>query len=174
MKKYFYLVLGLFAFLLMSNSGCEERSNTSDNVLQAQTETSAQEAARQLGMPNIVNFQEKKMLKLVYELCDQENLVCYAYLFNAYNGKLVFIGKCIGYGIPYSTQYSNPEKVARGVGDFGQYAHDIVLPQAEPNQLFKPVGLSATWLMLLDAKGDPHPVYIEPEILVSPFPLTIQ
>jgi hypothetical protein len=35
-----------------------------------------------------------------------------------------------------------------------------------------PEGLSATWVMLVDPKtGEPRPVYVEPSILVSPFPL---
>jgi len=34
-----------------------------------------------------------------------------------------------------------------------------------------PDGLSATWLMMIDKDGKSRPVYIEPEIIVSPFPL---
>jgi hypothetical protein len=45
------------------------------------------------------------------------------------------------------------------------------LPQAEPNGLFMPSSAEGTWLMLLDSKNEPHPVYIEPRIIVSPFSL---
>jgi hypothetical protein len=31
--------------------------------------------------------------------------------------------------------------------------------------------LSATWLMMLDDKGEARPVYVEPAIIVSPFKL---
>ena len=105
---------------------------------------------------------------MVYELCDKENILCYAYLYNRNEGKVgQFLGKCIGYGIPYSLQFSNPEKVVHETYDsFG------TLPQSEPNGLFKPDGLSATWLMLVNPKtNEPHVVYVEPEIIVSPFPL---
>ena len=35
-----------------------------------------------------------------------------------------------------------------------------------------PEGLSATWLMMINpATGEAQPVYIESEIVVSPFPL---
>ncbi len=86
------------------------------------------------------------------------------------NGELIFIGRCVGYGLPYSVQYTNPERVAHrenyGSGSFG------TMPQADPNHLFMPSGLSATWLMMVDpSTGDARPVYVEPQIIVSPFPL---
>jgi hypothetical protein len=47
-----------------------------------------------------------------------------------------------------------------------------ILPQADPNGLFMPTSSSATWLMMIDPKTNkPRPVYVEPEIVVSPFPL---
>lgn len=101
---------------------------------------------------------------MIFELRDQENLITYAYIVNHMTGELVFIGKCIGFGLPYSVQYTNPEKY---VGSNG-----AILPQPDPNGLFMPAGLSATWLMMLDKTGEPHPVYIESEVTVSPFPLT--
>ena len=130
-------------------------------------------ASRQLGMPAIKNFQEKKNLKMIYELCDQEKFICHAYLFNTMKGEVgQYLGKCVGYGIPYSTQFSNPNKF--GTVDGGEYGarNPYTMPQAEPNGLFKPEGLSATWLMMIDPKdGKPRPVYVEPEIIVSPFKL---
>lgn len=154
-------------------TGCLDQNNnmSSDERIQRQQEQAMNEAVAQTGLPAIKNFQEKKMMKMLYELRDQENLICYAYLVNQLNGKVgQFIGKCIGYGLPASTQYSNPEKVAHketmNGGSFG------TLPQAEPNGLFMPEGLSATWLMLIDPQnGEARPVYIEPLIIVSPFPL---
>lgn len=171
MKKLIFIFTLLLSFALMSNSSCNEASKSSDKILQEKTEQTLREANRQLATPAITNFQEKKNLKWIYELCDTENLVCYAYLWNEYNGKMVFIGKCIGYGIPYSTQYSNPEKYTDDPN--GNYsAGSVIMPQAEPNGLFKPVGLSATWLIMIDPKtNEPRPVYIEPEIIVSPYPL---
>ena len=78
-----------------------------------------------------------------------------------------YLGECIGYGIPYSTQFSNPEK-RDWSNNYGYHS----MPQAEPNGLFKPEGLSATWLIMVDPEtGDPRPVYVEPEIIVSPFKL---
>ena len=72
-------------------------------------------------MPAIKNFRERKILKDILELRDQEGLVTYSYLENmvpqiqpgrtALGGKLTYFGETIGYGIPYATQYTNPQKV---------------------------------------------------------------
>ena len=170
MKKLFYLLM-LLAVISFSITSCKPPSQGSDKKLARETEKMMQEANKEIGMPAIKNFQEKKIMKQIYELRDQENLICYAYLFNERTGNIgQFIGKCVGYGLPYSTQFSNPEKLVRA--DMGNYTGDLAMPQPEPNGLFMPEGLNATWLLLIDPKtGTPRPVYIEPQIIVSPFPL---
>lgn len=167
----------MLAFVLMSNSSCEARpqKKSSDQEVQQRTEQAMKEANRQLGMPSISRYQEKRNLKWIYELCDQEEFLCHAYLVNSYNGTVgQYLGRCIGYGIPYSTQYSNPQKVSKIRCDFGQYHGEAAytIEQPEPNGLFKPVGLSATWLIMINPETKkPTPVYLEPEIIVSPFKL---
>ena len=169
MKKFMFIIISL---LTLSFMGCgESKKSTTDDVVQQQTEMIIAEANKQVGMPAIINFQEKKNLKWIYELCDQENLVCHAYLFNSFEGKIgQYLGECIGYGIPYSTQFSNPSKLEKGGNSYGNWA--VTLPQPEPNGVFKPEGLSATWLIMIDPTSkEPRPIYIEPEIIVSPFKL---
>jgi len=147
--------------------GCENRQPEADRIQSEQTAQMMAELQRQVGMPNVTNWQQKKLMKLVYELCDKENLITYAYIKSDYQGKLMFIGKCIGFGIPFSAQYTNPERITRVQS--GTY---IGMPQPDPNGLFMPTSSSATWLMMIDPEtGSPRPVYIEPEIVVSPFPL---
>lgn len=176
MKRLIYLSMILLGFALMSNSSCtatSESKPSADQELQKKTEVAMREANRQVGMPSISNFQEKKNLKWIYELCDQEDFICHAYLFNELKGEVgQYLGKCIGYGIPYSTQFSNPDRF--GTVDGGEYGalNPYTMAQPEPNGLFKPEGLSATWLIMLDPKnGNPRPVYVEPTIIVSPFKL---
>lgn len=173
MKKSILLfMIAILSFTLMSNSGCKKQVRpAADQELQRKTEVAAAEANRQVGMPAIINFQEKKHLKWIYELCDQEDMICYAYLFNSLKGEIgQYLGKCIGYGIPYSTQFSNPNKNLDDGGYNGMA--NTLMPQAEPNQLFKPEGLSATWLIMIDPNTKkPRPVYVEPTIIVSPFKL---
>jgi hypothetical protein len=164
MKKAM-VIFGVVAFmlLLMSNSSCKQSSNSK---LAEKQEQIMNEAVRQVGMPAIVNFQERKLMKTIIELRDQENLICYAYIIPEMTGKPVFLGKCIGYGLPYATQYTNPEALQK---TFSTYE---VLPQADPNGLFMPASADGTWLMMIDPKtNEPRPVYCEPKVLVSPFKL---
>ena len=169
MKKWLGIII---VMCLMFTIGCAPKEITSDGKMTAQTELAMKEMNAQIGMPAIKNFQERKLAKMIFELRDQADLITYAYIVNL-EGKLIFIGKCIGFGLPYSVQYTNPQKM---VNRYGQPItstswNPFILPQADPNGLFMPSGLSATWLMMIDKKGEARPVYIEPEIIVSPFPL---
>ena len=170
MKRTRFVALALVLLLFpMMGATCKEATvPTADQQAAKATASAMDEAFAQIGMPAIVNFQEKKMAKLIFELRDQEKMICWAY-FKSLDGHLVFFRKCLGYGLPYSVQYTNPEKVVHrnkhNGGSFGK------LPQPDPNGLFMPEGLSATWLMVLDDKDQPHIVYVEPEIVVSPFKL---
>lgn len=166
MKKVIYFLVFSMTFALMSNSSCEESKSTNQKLGEKQ-EQLMQEANRQTGMPAIKNFQERKMMKMILELRDQENLVCYAYIVPEMTGKPVFLGKCIGYGLPYATQYTNPMATNRSYrGGFE------ILPQADPNGLFMPASADGTWLLMIDpSTNEPRPVYIEPRVLVSPFKL---
>ena len=161
-------IIMMIAVIMVTVMSCDQGEPSADTVQRKQTERAMGEAQRQIGMPNIVNFQQRKLMKMIYELCDKEDLICYAYTKSEYSGKLTFIGKCIGYGIPFSAQFTNPEKIAYMRHNIGV----ATLPQADPNGLFMPTSSSATWLMMIDPKTKkPRPVYIEPEIVVSPFEL---
>jgi hypothetical protein len=119
-------------------------------------------------MPAITNGTMKKQLKMIIEECDKQNLICYAYIIPEMTGRPVFLGKCMGYGIPYATQYTNPEKTVDGKmsGEF------TTIAQADPDGLFKPASADGTWLLLIDpATNEPHPVFCEPKLLVTPFKL---
>lgn len=164
MKKYLRLSLVL---LLVGLAACEMPvDNSAETKQKHATAKLLNEAQRQIGMPNIVNFQQRKLLKMIQEQCDKENLICYAYIKSDYKGQLVFIGKCIGYGVPFSAQFTNPMKKITG------YQSITTQPQADPNGLYMPSSSSATWLMMIDPETQkPRPVYLEPEIVVSPFEL---
>lgn len=170
MKHLFFILMAMFIL-----ASCESLGNSNQEISQQQEQLMS-EANRQLGMPAITNFQERKLAKMIFELRDREDLVCYAYIVNHMTGKLVFLGKCIGYGLPYSTQYTNPMQVVNRHGNAVNAGNSaiVTIPQADPNGLFMPEGLSATWLMMIDPDtNEPRPVYLEPEIIVSPFKLNI-
>ena len=162
-----YLIF-IFVSLFIMSCDIPMTQPTADEVQSKQTEQALSEANRQIGMPAIVNYQERKLAKQIFELRDQENLITWAYIVNL-NGDLIFLGKSIGYGLPYSVQYTNPERVDDILYNGGGA---VILPQADPNGLFMPQGLSATWLQLIDPEsGETRVVYVEPEIIVSPFKL---
>ena len=148
-------------------SGCNVESAPSADTMQAaQTAKMAQAAAQSVGMPNIVNFTEKRFAKLIYELKDQE-VTTFSYFMDM-QGRLHFLCESVGYGLNASVQYSNPVRtvdVWRSNGFIEQ------LPQPEPNGLFMPEGLAATFVLCSDGKGGVRPVYSEPELIVSPFKL---
>jgi hypothetical protein len=156
---------------LLTLVGCSHKPS-SDEVQQAQQERILQEGTSAVGMPAIHNFRERRLLKDIYELRDQEGLTTYTYLFAEQTGKLVFLGESVGYGIPCSTQFTSPQKV-QWVGLGTANANRFVLPQADPNGLFSPSSAEGTWVLLKDPHGsEVRPVYIEPRVVVSPFRLT--
>ena len=161
--------------VLLTSCDGSNREPSADKSQQRQTEKSLQDANKQIGMPAIINFQERKLFKQILELRDQEKLITYCYLMNEREGKIgQFLGKGIGYGIPAATQFTSPQKLVdvTNYGISSYQANDAaIVPQADPNGLFMPTATSATWYMLLDEKGNPHPVYIEPLIIVSPIKL---
>lgn len=168
MKKSIYTILFCaITFCVLKADSCLNQPSA-DQIDQQRQEKLQKEGSSQVGMPGIHNFQEKKMVKMLYELRDNPNLVNYAYLFSEVSGKYIYFGKCVGYGIPYSTQFSNPQKL----DDESQHGY-LTLPQSEPNGLFMPQSSDGTWLMMLnpDKNNEPTPVYVEPKVIVSPFKL---
>lgn len=152
-------VAALAAVTLTPLSGCYEGS---DIIQREQQERILREGTAQSGMPAITNFRERKLVKMLLEMRDQENLITYTYTYAEDSGKLTFFCQSVGYGVPYATQYTNPEKWETG---------GVTLPQADPNGLFMPDSADATWVMCRSDKGDVKPVYVEPKVVVSPFKL---
>lgn len=163
--KYLFSLLVLSLLLV----GCESKKS-SDQIESERQSQALAEMVKQVGPPAIVNYQEKKLLKQTYELRDQENLITYTYTVGAMDGKLRFLFKSIGYGIPAATQYNSPLKVEW----HGSTAGYMAMPQAEPNGTFPPSNADGTWVTALDDNGEKHVVYVEPRIVVSPFKLNIQ
>ena len=146
--------------------GCVETVPSADKRQAQETKKRLLEADKQVGMPDIVNFTERRLAKDILELRDQEGLTTYTYL-KSLDGKLVFLTESIGYGLPYSVQFTNPEVEVFRSSQGGGHG---TMPQADPNGLFMPDGLSATWILVKDPKtGKARPAYIEPEISVFPF-----
>ena len=145
-------------------TACDSRPETSTQIERRKQEELSLQAVTSVGMPSIVNFAEKRMMKDIMELRDQ-NVATYTYITDM-NGKLHKICNSVGYGLPYATQYTNPQRVAYDSGH-----GSVTLPQADPNGLYSPASADGTWILCVDGKGKAKPVYIEPRVIVSPMPL---
>lgn len=156
MKKFLILLPTLSLFLMAAS--CDEARMEQTR----KTDQLIQESNRQIGMPAIVNFQERRMMKDLYEKRDAK-IATHSYIVNQMRGCLVYLGASIGFGLPYATQFTSPTEYTTG------------RLQPEPNGLYMPSDAHGTWIMLLnpDTK-QADPVYIEPDVLVSSFRLINQ
>ncbi len=153
---------------ILGNSGCDPQPSATEIEARKQEQMTRQ-AVQQVGMPAIVNFQEKRVLKQILELRDTK-IVTITYIVDL-NGHLHKICDSIGYGIPYATQYTNPSMITDHYQ--GGYA---ILPQADPNGLYSPASAEGTWVLCSNPNkdGDITPMYIEPRVIVSTFPLDVK
>lgn len=156
MKKIF-LCFTLISILV----GCiDEQYDSREKEAKKQEELSRM-AIESVGLPNISNFYEKKTLKKILEMRDNPKVINYLYTRNNMTGKWIYEGKCVGFGIPYTTQYTNPE--VKVTGSYG----NITLPQADPNGLYSVPNGTATWVIKVGDKGQQTIEYIESEIRVT-------
>ena len=164
MKKLLFIGMLLVTFV-----ACEEPviSKSSTEIEREKQEHLSKQAIESVGLPNISNFYEKKTLKKILEMRDNPKLINHFYTKNNMTGKWVYEGKCIGFGISYTTQYINPEKM--GTVDGGEYGarNPYTIPQADPNGLYSVPNGTATWIMRVTDNGDTIVDYIESEIRVS-------
>ena len=158
MKKLL-LVLPFVALL----SACDDHPD-SRRIEAAKQEEMQLQAVQSVGMPAITNFAEKRMFKDILELRDR-SVPTTTYLVGM-NNQLTKVCDSVGYGLPYATQYTNPQMRVSGQNG------NVTLPQADPNGLYSPSAADGTWVLCVDHKdGKAKPVYIEPRIIVSPIAL---
>lgn len=167
MKKFLavLMLVSVCSLCAFDDSGCDGPP-PSDQKQAAAQEQMSEQSNQQVGMPGISNFTEKKLVRKLYELRDQQ-IPTYAYVMDL-NGRLFHVCDSIGYGLPYGVQFTNPDKI---VQDNSQSYG--TLPQSEPNGLFMPPTAEGTWVICADHQhpNEIKPVYIEPRVVVSPFPL---
>lgn len=162
-------IIALVALVMCGSllTACDVPAESSTTVEKHAQEQLSKQAAVAVGMPAIVNFTEKRQLKAILELRDQAHLTTYTYTLDM-NGKRhkVCPTTSSGFGIPYATQFTNPQMVA-----VNEYQHGVVtLPQADPNALFSPASADGTWILCLHpVTKELAPTYIEPRVVVYLF-----
>ena len=159
MKKKL-LSVGFIGVLMASMmAGC---SNSKENQYTSELMNQAYDA---VGFPDTSNYFERQQLKEIYELRDDPSLIRYWYTKNDMTGKWVYQGKCVGYGIPYTTSMTASESLQK-TDTTGGYSWDVI-PLAEPNGLYASPSTSATWILSVDEDGNITPSYVEDCITVT-------
>jgi hypothetical protein len=141
------------------------------------TRTAMNAADREVGMPRMLNFAQRKLLKNAYEDMDQTTLT-YVYT-QALDGKFVCLGQALGYGVSLGTQFTAsqyPQLVnihgANSGDNLSGYGYVEMLDQPEPNGLYSPTSGEATIVDLINpTNGEAHTAIMEPRIVTVPFEL---
>jgi hypothetical protein len=161
MNKFLITCLSIMSAVMLT--ACEIKQDSREIESKKQEEMSLR-AVQSVGMPAISNYAEKRMMKDILEKRDRMSPT-YTYVMTV-NGKFVKICDSLGYGLPYATQYTNPQMVEWN-------GHGMTtLPQADPNGLYSPASADGTWVMCLDPKTKKaEPQYVEQRIFTMTFPL---
>lgn len=163
----------LFIIGLIFLSGCSTTDLNADTKQTQKQEELEKEMRGKIGDPEITEFWEAQNYNKIMEKRDNPKLICYWYTKNEYTGKYIYEGQCSGFGVPYSTQISNPEKIVEGDKELGYdlsgyINYPMSKPQAEPNGLYMPTSSSATWVLVYDQKTKESKVeYVEHLISVT-------
>ncbi len=166
MKTLKIAIVALLSLLVMANHSCETRAPSADKSQKQRVEMQQRQAEKAVPPPRITKFTQLRDAVRVQEIADS-NISTWAYYMDMH-GKLHFLCEAKGYGLPYSTQTTNPQKIGAAYSQ-GGFA---VLPQPEPSALFMPDNVAATWVLCARPDGEGFDaVYWEPDLVVSPFPL---
>lgn len=170
-KLKIILLAGCIAPLLLANDGgCSSSDPAAERQAQA-TRQGMNAADREVGMPRIAHFAQRKLLKNAYEDMDQTTLT-YVYS-QGLDGKFVCLGQALGYGVSLGTQFTAgqyPQYVSNS--DNAGAAGTFMIDQPEPNGLYSPTTGAATIVDLINpANGEAHTAVVEPNIVTVPFEL---
>ena len=176
----------LICCLLLTGCGYTATQSNDSKIAQQQEQNLA-EGDAQVPPPAIVNWNEKRMAKLIQEKRDTPNLSTWTYTKNL-DGKYTFVCESVGYGLPYNTRANNPQhyefvttRTGAAYSGSGYYldsqgnrlwGEHAIVAQPEPNGLFIPDSAKGTWNLCKDPKTNkPDVTYQEEDIAVFPYKL---
>jgi hypothetical protein len=167
MKRFLFSVLALLLVVLSWFPAAPAYAASSDDKFAAATEKQVQAIQAIFGTPSILNGRDFLTAKEMYEYRDRANFATFSYLMDN-RGRFHCAGLSVGYPMPASVQISNPKKFV----DYTTKGAVLVLPQAEPNGLFMPDGLSATYQKIINPyTGAVELSSFEDELTVLPYEL---
>lgn len=169
MKKFF--LLPVCALLMANGGGCGTETDPAGARQAKATRTAMNAADREVGMPRIKNFAQRKLLKNAYEDMDQTTLV-YVYV-QSLDGKFVCLGQAVGYGVSLGTQFTSaqyPQRIRVPYDeDSAGTAEIYMVDQPEPNGLYQPTTGAATIVNLIDPEtGAARTALVEPNVVTTP------
>lgn len=171
MNKFTMLLAAPVIVMLCMGDSCEVQQTGADKEAQ-QTRQGQAQAANVVGYPAVINWSEKRELKMLYELRDNPHLQTYTYRVDL-NGKRHPVCPTVsfGYPLPYATQYTAADSMQRWSTQTEHTSTDYArLPQPEPNGLYPPASADGTWVMCLNPDGKSiNPVYVEPQVEAYPW-----
>ena len=103
----------LLAMCGFGDGGCD--GGTGDKEQSRQQQDLTDQAGRQIGMPGLTNFTEKKIMRRLYEMRDK-NVATFTYMVDL-QGRLHHVCDSMGYGLPYATQFQQPGEASAIVRD---------------------------------------------------------
>ena len=174
MKKIFLATAALSACVMLA--GCDDDVSGAARDTRA-TMTAMEQGALTVGYPAILNWSEKRNLKMIYELRDNPKLVTWSYITDL-NGKLHNAcdgSNSFGYPIPYAAQFTAPKApVVRRAqypsgynpggsnqGEWRTYEAD----QPEPNGIYMPASAEATWVICYNSETkENEAAYVEDRV----------
>ena len=176
----------LICCLLLTGCGYTATQSNDSKIAQQQEQNLA-EGDAQVPPPAIVNWNEKRMAKLIQEKRDTPNLSTWTYTKNL-DGKYTFVCESVGYGLPYNTRANNPQhyefvttRTGAAYSGSGYYldgqgnrlwGEHAIVAQPEPSGLFIPDSAKGTWNLCKDPKTNkPDVTYQEEDIAVFPYKL---
>ncbi len=107
MKSLTVLLATIIVLSVLSGCGYTATQSADSKIAQQQEQQLA-EGDAQVPPPAIVNWNEKRMAKLIQEKRDVINLATWTYTKNM-DGKYTFVCESLGYGLPYNTRTNNPQ-----------------------------------------------------------------
>lgn len=153
-KTIFLPLALLLVFIAFGAASCWGSDQTNASL------DAEQRAADKWGaMPYITNFAEYKEYKDIYELRDNPHLVLNLYYQNQMTGQLVCGGKVLGFAVPYSTEWSQPQSGVNNGNGGGS------IP--EPNGLYPSQSTQMDWVRIIEPDGSVSISQVEPNAIVT-------
>lgn len=164
MTRFSPILILVLTLSILGAEGCApdaERQSEGSKQATQDVQQSANEMYSRFGTPQIDNYQEYQFAKLIMEMRD-ERVATWTYTVDE-RGRKHFVCRSVGYGLPYSTQVTPSKQPYDG------HQSVTALPLREPNGLYMPQNVSATWILCKDddAEMGVSPYYSEPELLVT-------